>query len=186
MIKEIAYEYKDWILRSISKVPSKNSFDFVSGGVVPYLGVDYPIELIQDDKIKNVKFTLEDDKFLVQFNKEKQSYDDFVDGLKKFYKFNAIKVIDPIFDEWTYKTNLLPNNISYRFNKSRWGSCSGDNNISINYKLLQFEKKCIEYVVLHELCHIKEKNHSKRFWNLVSLYMADYKDVEKKLRGKLF
>jgi len=185
-LKEIAYEYKDWILRSFHKVPSKNSFDFVSGGVVPFLGIDYPMELIEDEKIVNVKFELENKRFIVRYNSSKQSYEDFLEGLKKFYKYNAIKIIDPIFDEWCHKTKLYPNNISYRFNKSRWGSCSIENNISINYKLLQFEKSCIDYVVLHELCHIEQKNHSKRFWDLVSFYMPEYKEIEKKLKGKLF
>jgi predicted metal-dependent hydrolase len=185
-LKEIVYEYKDWILRSINKVPYKNSFDFVTGGTVPFIGVDYPMELILDNTIKNVKFSLVDEKFEVKYNKDKTSYEDFMEGLKTFYKYNAIKIIDPIFDEWCHKTQLIPENISYRYNKTRWGSCSIQNNISINYKLLQFEKKAIEYVVLHELCHIKEKNHSARFWELVSFYMSDYKLVEKKLRSKLF
>ena len=185
-LKEIALEYKDWILRSINKVPYKNSFDFVTGGRVPFLGVHYPMELIEDEKIKNVKFCFLDDKFEVRYNNSKNSYEDFIEGLKRFYKYNAIKIIDPMFDEWSYKTQLFPKKISYRYNKSRWGSCSYENNISINYKLLQFEKKCIEYVVLHELCHIKEKNHSKRFWELVSFYMPDYKEVEKKIDSKLF
>jgi len=185
-LKEIAYEYKDWILRSINKVPYKNSFDFVTGGTVPFLGINYPMNLIEDENIKNVKFTFLDDSFKVRYNTNKNSYEDFMEGLKKFYKFNAIKIIDPIFDEWTYKTQLFPEQITYRYNKSRWGSCSLQNNISINYKLLQFEKKCVEYVVLHELCHIKEKNHSRRFWDLVSFYMPEYKKVEKKLRSKLF
>ena len=186
MIKEIVYDYNDWILKSLIRVPSKNEFDFVSGGKVPFLGVSYPMILEENNKIKNVKFNLIDDKFMVQYNNEKQTYDDFINGLKIFYKYNSIKIIDPIFDEWTYKTKLYPNNISYRFVKTRWGSCSMQNNISINYKLLQFDKKCIEYVVLHELCHIKEKNHSKKFWNLVSLYMPQYKEVEKILKNKLF
>lgn len=186
MIKEIAYEHKEWILRSIQRVPSKNSFDFVSGGTIPFLGVSYPMILKEDIKIKNVKFSFENEVFLVQYNKQNQSYDNFIDGLKKFYQYNAIKIIDPIFDEWTHKTKLYPNKIGYRFAKTRWGSCSGENNISINYKLLQFDMQCIEYVVLHELCHIKEKNHSKKFWNLVSFYMDDYKKVESRMRSKLF
>jgi len=186
LLKEIAYEHKDWILRSLNRVPSKNSFDFVSGGTIPFLGINYPMELIQNEKIKNVKFSFVEDKFIVECNSLQQSYDNFIDGLKQFYKYNAIKIIDPIFDEWTHKTKLYPNKIGYRFAKTRWGSCSFDNNISINYKLLQFDKQCIEYVVLHELCHIKEKNHSKKFWNLVSMYMNDYKNVELRIRSKLF
>jgi len=186
LLKEIVLEHKDWILKSLVKVPAKNSFDFVSGGVIPFLGVSYPIILEKDEKIKNVKFTFENDIFLVKYHSDTQPYDDFIDGLKKFYKYNAIKIIDPIFDEWTHITQLLPNKIGYRFAKRRWGSCSFENNISINYKLLQFDKKCIEYVVLHELCHITHKNHSKKFWDLVSFYMSDYKSVEKQLRSKLF
>ena len=185
-IKEIAYEYKDWILRSVTKVPSKNSFDFVSGGVVPFLGGNYPLDLQVNENMKNVRFSFDDEVFTVEYNEECSRYEDFIDGLKLFYKFNAQKVIDPIFDEWTYKTQLFPDKIGYRYAKGRWGSCSGVNNISINYKLLQFEKKAIEYVVLHELCHIQEKNHSKKFWDLVSFYMPDYKKVEMILKSKLF
>jgi len=185
-IKEIAYEYKDWILRSITKVPSKNSFDFVSGGVVPFLGINYPLDLHINDKMKNVRFSFNDEVFIVEYNQNCSQYEDFIEGLKLFYKYNAQKIIDPIFDEWTYKTQLFPEKIGYRYAKGRWGSCSGINNISINYKLLQFEKKAIEYVVLHELCHIQEKNHSKKFWDLVSFYMPEYKKVEMTLKSKLF
>ena len=186
MLKEIVYEYKEWILKSIQKVPSKNSFDFVSGGVVPFLGVNYPMKLIVNEKMKNVKFSFNDEVFTVEYNENCSQYDDFISGLKLFYKFNAQKIIDPLFDEWTYKTQLFPNNIGYRFAKGRWGSCNHLNNISINYKLLQFEKRAIEYVVLHELCHIQEKNHSKKFWDLVAFYMPDYKKVENTLKSKLF
>ncbi len=186
LLKEIAFEHKEWILNSIKKVPAKNQFDFVSGGKIPLLGVQYPMNLVLNEKIKKVKFSFENDIFLVEYNNINQTYDEFIDGLKIFYKHNAIKVIDPIFDEWTHITQLFPNRIGYRFAKGRWGSCSYENNISINYKLLQFDKRCIEYVVLHELCHITEKNHSKKFWNLVSSYMEDYKSVEKELRSKLF
>ncbi len=94
MLKEIAYEHKDWILRSLNRVPAKNSFDFVSGGTIPFLGVNYPIDLIEDEKMKNVKFSFVDDAFIVQYNAQKQSYDDFIDGLKRFYKYNAIKMLN--------------------------------------------------------------------------------------------
>jgi predicted metal-dependent hydrolase len=185
-LKEIVYEYKDWILRSFHKVPPKNAFDFVTGGVVPYLGENYPMVMSENNKIKNVKFSFDDETFFVEHNNQKQSYEDFMEGLKTFYKHHSIKVIDPIFDEWTYKTGLFPEKITYRYTKTRWGSCSVENNISINYKLLQFDIRCIEYVVLHELCHIKHKNHSKQFWDLVSFYMPDYKQVEKMIKSKLF
>ncbi|MEA3290492.1 MAG: SprT family zinc-dependent metalloprotease [Campylobacterota bacterium] len=186
MIKEIIFSHKEWILKTIHRVPTKNKFDFVTGGIVPFLGKEYPMKIEQNNKIKKVKFSFLGDSFLVEHHEDISSYEEFVEGVKIFYKHQAIKIIDPIFDEWTFKTKLFPNKIGYRFAKTRWGSCSYENNISINYKLLQFDKRAIEYVVLHELCHIEEKNHSKRFWNLVSLYMPDYKEVEKNIKDRFF
>ena len=186
LLKQIVFEHKDWILRSIKKVKPKNSFDFSTGGVIPYLGVDYPMVLKENSKIKTVKFSFDGERFLIEYHDQNRKNDDFVLGLQKFYKYQAKKVIDPIFDIWCHRTQLFPNKIGYRVAKKRWGSCSGENNISINYLLLQFEQKAIEYVVLHELCHIKEKNHSKRFWDLVYSYMPNYKEVEKILKNRIF
>ena len=185
-LREIVLHHQDWILNSINKVPFKNQFDFICGGQLPFIGTNYPISLVIDEKMKNPKFILKDEVFYIYYNKETTNYDDFIDGLKKFYQKMAIKIIDPLFDKWCFETKMKPEKISYRKAKRRWGSCSHINNISINYMLLQFPIKTVEYVVLHELCHIEEKNHSKRFWNLVSLYMPDYKEQEKVLKLKLF
>lgn len=186
-LREIIDTHKEWILKSLHKAPSKNRFDFIVGSTLPFLGTRYPIDFISDEKYKNVKIDLIDGQFMIYHNKSIHiEYEDFHNGLKKFYKLNSIKTIDPLFDKWTFISNLYPQKIGYRSAKTRWGSCSYENNISINYMLLQFDIKAIEYVVLHELCHIQEKNHSKRFWNLVSLHMPDYKNQEKVLKSKMF
>ncbi|MEA3316005.1 MAG: SprT family zinc-dependent metalloprotease [Campylobacterota bacterium] len=186
LLKQIVYEHKDWILNHIKRATPKNSFDFVSGETIPFLGKDYPMRLIKDDEVKNIKFEFINNEFLIYYNNLEQTYEEYIDALKLFYKINAKKIINPIFDKWIEKTELIPNKISYRFNKTRWGSCSYENNISINYKLLQFKEEVIEYVVLHELAHIKEKNHSKRFWSIVSFYIPNYKVLENQLKSKLF
>jgi predicted metal-dependent hydrolase len=185
-VRDIVLDNKDWILRAINKVPSKNMFDFVCGGLIPFMGNNYPLELIENEKIKNVKFDFDGERFICKHNPDIKEYEDFFEGMKKFYKKVASKYIDPIFDEVCFKTKLYPQNITYRYAKRRWGSCSYKNDISINYMLLQFPQKVIEYVVLHELCHIEEKNHSKRFYNLLSLYMEDYKVQENILKHKKF
>ena len=186
LLKEIVFEHKRWILNAVKKVPVKNSFEFITGGMIPYLGKNYKMILIQDETIKKVKFTLKEELFYIYYHSVEQPHSEFVDGLKLFYKFNAINIIDPIFDQYTYLTQLFPEKITYRFAKTRWGSCSYINNISINYMLLQFDIKAIEYVVLHELCHIKEKNHSKKFWDLVSYYMPEYKNIQKTIKNNIY
>jgi len=71
------------------------------------------------------------------------------------------------------------NNVSLKYNKSNWGSCSSKKNINLSSRLLLVPKKVREYIIIHELAHLKEMNHSKRFWDLVESACADFKIYEK-------
>jgi predicted metal-dependent hydrolase len=183
-IKQIIYDNKDWVLKTIEKVP-KNRFEFITGGKIPFLGKKYDINLIKDENIKTVKFEFENDIFIIRHHPSIVEYQEFFQGLKKFYQYKIKKIVDPIFEKYIKITNLVPTNISYSFATKQWGSCSYKNSISINYMLLQFDKKCIEYVVLHELCHIIHKNHSDKFWSLVSSFIPEYKVIESKMKNSL-
>lgn len=72
--------------------------------------------------------------------------------------------------------------LSFRNNLSNWGSCSHDDNISLNIKLMKLPDEIIDYVILHELCHTVEKNHSAAFWKLVSKVCPDYGVLRGRLR----
>lgn len=65
--------------------------------------------------------------------------------------------------------------------KKRWGSCSTQGNLVLNPHLVKAPKECIDYVILHELCHIKEHNHSERFWRLLTQVMPHWKEVKTQL-----
>ena len=92
------------------------------------------------------------------------------------------KIIYPeIMNELVEKTKLIPKSYRIRDIKYAWGSCSTKKNITLSLKLAGKERPLIEYVILHELCHLKYMNHSKDFWNLVETYMPDYKERRKKL-----
>jgi predicted metal-dependent hydrolase len=184
-LKEIIYTNKEWILNILNRVPSNNKFEFVCGGSIPFMGKYYPIKLIPDIDIKSVKLIFENSTFLFYHNPDVSKYEIFLDSLKAFYKKEALSCISPIFEKWSATTGLYPQKVSYRYAKKRWGSCSYVNNISINYMILQFPVRVIEYLVLHELCHIEEKNHSKRFYNLLSSYMPEYKSCEELLKKKV-
>ena len=73
--------------------------------------------------------------------------------------------------------------VKIRGQKTRWGSCSSNGNLSFNYKLLQYRKHVIDYVIIHELCHTKHMNHSQKFWKLVEQYCPDYKNIKKELKN---
>ena len=185
-LNEIIYKHKKWIIKARHRVCEGNIIDFSQEPNLPYLGKLYSTYLINDEKYNNVYIKLNSDKFEIYYNKKLHtSNNHFLEGIKTFYKYNAQNNIKPLFDKLIKLTSLKPNKIAYRYATRRWGSCSYKNDISINYMLLQFPLEVIEYVVLHEICHIKEKNHSKRFWNLVSTYMRDYKNKEKILKNKI-
>jgi predicted metal-dependent hydrolase len=79
------------------------------------------------------------------------------------------------------KTGFDFSKITIRSQKTRWGSCSSSGKLSFNFKLMKHKKDVIDYVIIHELCHLKELNHSKKFWNLVSKFCPDYKVLKKEL-----
>ncbi|MFH0969337.1 MAG: M48 family metallopeptidase [Patescibacteria group bacterium] len=72
--------------------------------------------------------------------------------------------------------------ISIRNQKRRWGSCSQKGNLNFNYKIIFLPEKCAGYIIVHELCHLKEFNHSRRFWELVVKTLPDYREIRKELR----
>jgi predicted metal-dependent hydrolase len=67
-----------------------------------------------------------------------------------------------------------------------WGSCSSRRNLNFNYKLLFLEPVLADYVIVHELCHLQEMNHSKKFWDLVASILPDYKERRQKLKKIVF
>ena len=77
---------------------------------------------------------------------------------------------------------LSPTHITITGAKTRFGSCSPKNSISFSYYLMQYAPEAIDYVVVHELAHIRHHNHSKQFWTLVEKYMPDYKERKKLLK----
>lgn len=82
--------------------------------------------------------------------------------------------------KYGYKWNI----ITIRQQKSRWGSCSKKRNLNFNYKIALLPEYLADYIVVHELCHLGEFNHSDRFWTLVARTIPDYRERRRELRSK--
>jgi len=88
------------------------------------------------------------------------------------------------------RLNQLSSHYGYNYNKvfirnqrTRWGSCSVKNNINLNMNLVRLPEELIDYVILHELVHIKHKNHSKKFWEEMDKLVGDGKKMQRRMRG---
>lgn len=101
---------------------------------------------------------------------------------EKYLRHVAKKYLLQRGSELAAKFGFLVRRFSVRGQKTRWGSCSRRGNISLNYNLLKFRKEVIDYVIVHELCHLRQLNHSRKFWNEVAQILPHYKSLKKELK----
>ncbi len=78
--------------------------------------------------------------------------------------------------------NFKINRIAIKNTKTRWGSCSSKGNLNFNYKIIYLRPELADYLIVHELCHLGELNHSKRFWALVARAIPSYIKINKELK----
>jgi predicted metal-dependent hydrolase len=102
--------------------------------------------------------------------------------LTQWVKTQAEKWLTPIFQTISVETNLPYSKVSFRDQETRWGSCSSNKNINLNYKLIFLPFHVVRNIMIHELCHTVHLNHSQRFWKLVASFDPDWRKHAKEIR----
>ena len=98
------------------------------------------------------------------------------------YKDQALKLVKERLEHWNKHYNFTYNKVVIRNQKTRWGSCSKTGNLSFNYKIAKIPLHLADYIVVHELCHIGQFNHSVKFWDLVAETMPDWQKMRVELK----
>ena len=101
----------------------------------------------------------------------------------KSYKELATTFADNRIKYFNSFYNFEISNVRIKNQKSRWGSCSQRRNLNFNYKIIFLKPEMADYLIVHELCHLGELNHSKRFWALVKKTIPNYKKVNRELKS---
>lgn len=146
---------RDRVLNISYKNANKASLD-LSGGTI---NVILPLEYADEDNSEQIKKMV-----------------------ARMYQMIAEQEVESALEKWRKITRLAPEEYKIKKLKRAWGNCSSTKKITINSDLMMYSRKAIEYVVLHEICHLKYMNHSKDFWAMVEKYMPEYKEVEKELK----
>jgi predicted metal-dependent hydrolase len=144
-----------------------------------YLGENISLIKKYDANIKIFNYILHDNVLIVQARNFKDFSDEKIFNL--WLKEKAIDYIPPKVKEFSEIHNFEYNSVRIKNLTSRWGSCTNKRNLTFNLKLMYFDTDVIDYVIIHELCHLKEMNHSSKFWKLVEEIMPDYKNHKIKL-----
>jgi len=104
------------------------------------------------------------------------------EGDYKKYKDDAFALALERVEHFNHVYGFSYNGIHIKNQKTRWGSCSKKGNLNFNYKILFLPDTVRDYVIVHEMCHLKEFNHSRKFWNLVGRAVPNFEEIRKNIR----
>ena len=108
--------------------------------------------------------------------------------IERWYRGEAASHLAGRIEHYSPRLGVRPSRVTIRGQRSRWGSCSGKGTVSLNWRLMMVPGALADYVVVHELCHLRHMNHSPRFWAMVGSTIPDYRDRRRRLnalRGQL-
>ena len=182
-IHELISKRIPWIrskLKEQSERPAPKPKEYVSGETFPYLGKNYRLKITKGStsSIKMANGYLVST--ILETDTDPQST--VRTHLEDWYRANAELRLREKTERLSRIVGATPTSVSVKNYKSRWGSCSSRGDIAYNWKIILAPHRIVDYVVVHELCHLLEHNHSSKFWRHVTLHIPDWKQRRDWLR----
>lgn len=171
LINDFVYEKRNWIIckqeKALEKRHNFTPKKYEAGESFLFLGKDYELEFVHSSHIIKIS----DDKILIcdKYNKVAGKV------ILNWYKQKALEIISERINHYSKITGIEFKSIKITSARNRWGSCSRAGKLNFSFRLVMTPIEILNYVVIHELAHIKEHNHSKDFWNIVKRYDPEYK-----------
>ena len=181
-LPELLERWSGWILKHLDRYSKAQPYTagkrLKSGDVVPFLGRD--LELVVDTDgsgINNV--SLRNGRLVVSLE---AGGDGLNAALEGWYRVQAAKVLGDKTAAVSASLGVRYNRLIIRGQRTRWGSCSQKKTLSFNWKLMMVPEPVVDYVVVHEIAHLKEMNHTKRFWKIVAEHCPRWREHRKWLK----
>ena len=182
-IRNFINSKEEWINKKLKEFEKKSFKEksYVSGEVFKVLGNDYTLNIEYGDFEKaSVNLNNGYINICVSENCETVKIKELIE--KMYYKI-ALMIVDKSVNMWKNILKIAPDVVVIKKLKTAWGKCNSKGKITINPDLMKYDQRVVDYVVLHEFCHLRYMNHSKDFWNMVSKYMPDYKLLRNELKN---
>jgi len=186
IFEELANKYilkkARWILKKLDLVRFAIEDGTVTGSRILYLGKKYYTVYNFDESFQDTKITFNYSRFIITTS-GKDTRENIGQALDDFFREKASEKITPRVEMWSKKTGISYGILHFRKQTKRWGSCTPRNNIVINTEAVRLPYSLIDYLIVHELCHVKFKNHSKDFWSEVGKHLRNYKELDERMQG---
>ena len=185
-IRSVIEKRAGWIIRKSNNSDFKpRPRRFMSGESVPYLGREVRMLVEATDKNRaSVKF--DHWSFRVQspaaIDNEEDRRGRIRSALENWYRQRAAERLPAAVMRWTQRLGVEPTGVFIRDQKHRWGSCSTDGTLRFNWRVVMADPALIDYVVVHEMLHLKALNHSRSYWRNFARVMPDYEVRRRQLR----
>lgn len=173
-IDELVFKKQSWILEKLNHNQKYDdnyiSKEFVSGETLIYLGKNHQLQVVDEDLL-GIQF---DRRFYISKQNQPKANQLF----KEWFKARSKEKITPIAEKYAAHLGVSFKEIKISEMKYRWGSCTPGGNLLFNWRIIKAPLYVIEYVVVHELSHLIEHNHSADFWNIVSVQLPKYQKAK--------
>lgn len=181
MIRKFVEAQKTWIETNLTKV-KKNQIPVKTNELYIF---DKKYQVVINDQAEKMGIFVRGEKIFVN-NLSKKSQAKIKQQIEDFLKKTASKYIATRAQILAKQMNINYQRISLRQQSSRWGSCSSKGNLNFNWRLVHYPPAIIDYVIIHELAHRLEMNHSKKFWAIVKKHDREYLIHKGQLRKKRY
>lgn len=181
-INKILDDKRQWIKNKIylhRDAQPNTTKEFVSGESFAYLGRNYRLKVV-DGHFKPVK--LVQGRLVITVPNPKEYPHMVRNALVRWYKQHAELKLNEKIKRYAAIVGVEPESVGIKNFKSRWGSCSAKGHIDFNWKIIMAPNRMVDYVVIHELCHLKHHDHSPKFWKEVERVVPDYQACKEWLK----
>jgi len=181
-IEDMVREKADWIKKTLERIGGVHKASkkrFVDGEKHLYFGEEYPLNVIPAIGVATARLSFLYNRFeakIPNHHTPLQQRKDLKEAMLRWYLDNGKRIITEKVNYFTRLLGVSYNRLVLKKVSSLWGSCSHKNNLNFNRKLIMAPHKVVDYVVIHEVCHLIHHHHRKSFWDLVSSLDPEYKE----------